>query len=80
MTKQDDEEKQNVRMMWMATGAIVLFIVGLMGLSMLGMLGNQSGTAPTDMSSQSRIVADKLTDRLGDFCPRLKAGAERIAN
>ena len=35
MTKQDDEEKQNVRMMWMATGAIVLFIVGLMGLSML---------------------------------------------
>ena len=32
MTKQDDEEKQNVRMMWMATGAIVLFIVGLMGL------------------------------------------------
>ncbi len=29
MTKQDDEEKQNVRMMWMATGAIVLFIVGL---------------------------------------------------
>jgi len=57
MTKQDDEEKQNVRMMWMATGAIVLFIVGLMGLSMLGMLGNQSGTAaPTDMSSQSRIA------------------------
>jgi hypothetical protein len=42
--------------MWMATGAIVLFIVGLMGLSMLGMLGNQSGTAPTDMSSQSRIA------------------------
>jgi quinol-cytochrome oxidoreductase complex cytochrome b subunit len=56
MTKQDDEEKQNVRMMWMATGAIVLFIVGLMGLSMLGMLGNQNGTAPTDMSSQSRIA------------------------
>ena len=55
MTKQDDEEKQNVRMMWMATGAIVLFIV-LMGLSMLGMLGNQSGTAPTDMSSQSRTL------------------------
>jgi hypothetical protein len=56
MTKPDDEEKQNVRMMWMATGAIVLFIVGLMGFSMLGMLGNQSGTAPTDMSSQSRVV------------------------
>ncbi len=56
MTKQDDEEKKNVRMMWMATGAIVLFIVGLMGLSMLGMLGNQSGTVPTDMSSQSRIA------------------------
>jgi len=45
-----------VRMMWMATGAIVLFIVGLMGLSMLGMHENQSGTAPTDMSSQSRMV------------------------
>jgi hypothetical protein len=28
----------------------------LMGFSMLGMLGNQSGTAPTDMSSQSRMA------------------------
>ena len=55
MTNHDDEEKHNVRLMWMATGAIVLFIVGLMGLSMLGMLG-EPGTGPTDMSSQSRTT------------------------
>src|SRR3981189_1647822 len=53
MTNQDDEEKKNMRIMWMASGVIVLFIVGLMGLSMLGMLGNP-GTGPTDMSSRSR--------------------------
>jgi hypothetical protein len=55
MTNQDDEEKRNMRIMWIASGVVVLFIVGLMGLSMLGMLGNP-GTSPTDMSSQSRTA------------------------
>jgi hypothetical protein len=55
MTNQDDEEKRNMRIMWIASGVVVLFIVGLMGLSMLGMLGSP-GTSPTDMSSQSRTA------------------------
>ena len=55
MTSQDDEEKRNMRIMWIASGVVVLFIVGLMSLSMLGMLGNP-GTSPTDMSSQSRTA------------------------
>ena len=55
MTNQDDEEKRNMRIMWIASGVVVLFIVGLMSLSMLGMLGNPS-TSPTDMSSQSRTA------------------------
>jgi hypothetical protein len=53
MTNQDDEEKRNMRIMWIASGAVVLFIVGLMGLNMLGIIGHP-GTGPTDMSSQSR--------------------------
>jgi hypothetical protein len=44
--------------MWIASGAVVLFIVGLMGLSMLGIIGNP-GTGPTDMSSQSRTAPAK---------------------
>ena len=55
MTNQDDEEKRNMRIMWIASGVVVLFIVGLMSLSMLGMLGNP-GTSPTDISSQSRTA------------------------
>jgi cytochrome c-type biogenesis protein CcmH/NrfG len=55
MTNQDDEEKRNMRIVWIASGVVVLFIVGLMSLSMLGMLGNP-GTSPTDMSSQSRTA------------------------
>ena len=55
MTNQDDEEKRNMRIMWIASGVVVLFIVGLMSLSMLGLLGNP-GTSPTDMSSQSRTA------------------------
>ena len=55
MTNQDDEEKRNMRIMWIASGVVVLLIVGLMGLSMLGVLGNP-GTSPTDMSSQSRTA------------------------
>jgi hypothetical protein len=52
MTNQDDEEKRNMRIMWIASGVVVLFIVGLMDLSMLG----NPGTSPTDMSSQSRTA------------------------
>ncbi len=58
MANQDDEEKQNMRLMWIGSGVIVLFIVGLMGLNMLGIIGN-SGTAQTDMSSQSRTAPEK---------------------
>jgi hypothetical protein len=36
MTNQDDEEKRNMRIMWIASGVVVLFIVG-----------SQSRTAPT---------------------------------
>ena len=54
--RDDDEEKKNVRLMWIATGAIVLFIIGLTGLSMLGVIGHPSTTEPTDLSSQSRTV------------------------
>ena len=58
MTNQDDEEKQrseaeekqNMRIMWIASGVIVLFFLGIAGLSMLG----DKGTGPTEMSSQSR--------------------------
>jgi hypothetical protein len=49
--RDDDEEKENVRLMWIATGAIVLFIIGLTGLSMLGVMGHPSSTEPTDLSS-----------------------------
>ena len=45
MANQDDEEFQNMRLMWIGSGVIVLFIVGLMGLNMLGIIGN-SGTCP----------------------------------
>jgi len=47
MTDQDDEEKQNMRIMWIASGVIVLFLLGIMGVSML----NDKGTGPTEMSS-----------------------------
>jgi hypothetical protein len=58
MTNQDDEEKRNMRIMWIASAAVVLFIVGLMGLNMLGIIGNPA-TSPTDMSSQSRTAPAK---------------------
>jgi len=63
MTKQDDEEKQNVRMMWMATGAIVLFIVGW---SQHAWHARKSKRDCADRHEQPVTnVADKLTDRLG---------------
>jgi hypothetical protein len=52
MTSQDDEDKENMRMMWIASGVIVLFILGMMGLSML----SDKGPGFTEMSSQSRSV------------------------
>ena len=57
MTNQDDEDedKQNMRIMWMASGVIVLFILAMMGLSML----SDTGTGPTEMSSQSRPAPAK---------------------
>ena len=58
MTNQDNEEKQNMRLMWIGSGVIVLFIVGLMGLNVLGIIGH-SGTSSTDMSSQSRPASEK---------------------
>jgi hypothetical protein len=50
MTDQDNEEKQNMRIMWIASGVIVAVLLGIMGVSML----NDKGTGPTEMSSQSR--------------------------
>jgi hypothetical protein len=55
MTSQDDEDKQNMRIMWMASGVIVLFILAMMGLSML----SDTGTGSTEMSSQSRSAPAK---------------------
>jgi hypothetical protein len=53
MTDQDDEDKKNMRIMWIASGVIVLFIVGLMFT-----IGAPTPTTSpaTDMSSQSRTV------------------------
>ena len=52
MTNQNDEEKQNMRIMWIASGVIVLFFLGIMGLSVL----SDKGTGSTEMSSQSRTA------------------------
>jgi hypothetical protein len=55
MTNQNDEEKENMRVMWIASGVIVLIILGLMGMSML----SNTSTGPTEMSSQSRTAPAK---------------------
>jgi hypothetical protein len=53
MADQSDEEKQNMRIMWIASGVVVLFIVGLM----LTIGEPTPTTAPaTDASSQSRTA------------------------
>ena len=44
-----------MRIMWIASGAIVLIILGLMGMNML----SDTGSGPTDMSSQSRTAPPK---------------------
>ncbi len=52
MTNQNDQEKADMRIMWIASGVIVLIILGLMGISMLG----DTSTGPSEMSSQSRTA------------------------
>jgi hypothetical protein len=53
MADQNDEDKKNMRIMWIASGAIVLFIIGLMLT-----IGQPTPTnnPATDMSSQSRTT------------------------
>jgi hypothetical protein len=52
MTNEDDEDKKELRIMWVASGLIALFIVGLMFA-----IGDQTPSGPTDLSSQSRTTA-----------------------
>jgi hypothetical protein len=52
MTNQEDEDKRNMRMMWVASGLIALLIVGLMLA-----IGDPTPPASTDLSSQSRTTA-----------------------
>ena len=54
MANQNDQEKEDMRIMWVASGVIVLIILGLMGVSMLG--DTSTSTGSTDMSSQSRTA------------------------
>ena len=56
MTDQDNEDKKNMRIMWIASGAIALFIVGLM----LTIGTPTPTTSPAiDISSQSRSPPPK---------------------
>ena len=53
MADQDDEDKKNMRIMWIASGVIVLVILGLM----FTIGAPTPATSPaTDMSSQSRTA------------------------
>jgi hypothetical protein len=52
MTNEDDEDKKELRIMWVASGLIALLIVGLMFA-----IGDQTPPGPTDLSSQSRTTA-----------------------
>ena len=56
MTNQDDEEKKNMRIMWIASGAIVLFILGLM--LMIGEPTQTTGPT-TDAIGHSRTAPAK---------------------
>ena len=53
MADQNDEDKKNMRIMWIASGLVVLFILGLMFT-----IGAPTPTTnpATDMSSQSRTA------------------------
>jgi hypothetical protein len=57
MTNQDDdEEKKNMRIMWIASGAIVLFILGLM--LMIGE-PTQTTSPTTDAIGHTRTAPEK---------------------
>jgi len=49
MTSQDDEEKKNMRIMWIASGVVVLGILGLM----LTIGEPTRTTSPTDTTGQT---------------------------
>jgi hypothetical protein len=53
MADQDDEDKKNMRIMWIASGVVVLFILGLMFT--IG-APNPTTSPATDLSSQSRTA------------------------
>jgi hypothetical protein len=56
---QDDpggERKAN-RIMWIATAAIMLFLLAMVGANMLYHRDSNSGTGPTDISTQSQRPA-----------------------
>jgi hypothetical protein len=59
MTNEDepDNEKNDMRAMWIATAVIVLFLLGGMGINML--IHHDTNTGPTDISSQSRTAPAK---------------------
>ena len=50
----EEEDKKNMRLMWIASGVVVLFIAGLMGLNMMGIIGKTTTQQQTEFSSQSR--------------------------
>jgi len=52
MTSQDDEEKKNMRIMWIASGVVVLGILGLM----LTIGEPTRTTSPTDTGGQSQTT------------------------
>ena len=51
MTNKDDEEKTNMRIMWIASGLVVLGIVALMLT-----IGTTPTMGPTDTTAQSQTV------------------------
>jgi hypothetical protein len=54
MSVEEDEDKKNMRLMWIGSGVIVLFIVGMMSLNMLGIIGKTTAQQQIEFSSQSR--------------------------
>lgn len=54
MSEEQDRayEKRGTRIMWICSGAILLLILGGMGINMY--LNPDAGKLPTDISSQSR--------------------------
>ncbi len=54
MSEQEDEDKKNMRLMWIGSGTIVLFILGMMSLNMLGIIGKTDAQQQIEFSGQSR--------------------------